>query len=61
MDPESQKNFDRIVALEPAALSEGDITFLRARASYLSADQQAKFAEFLGESDAEDPKPKKSK
>jgi hypothetical protein len=63
MDKKSQENFDRIARLEPAALSAGDIDFLRARQSYLTSDQKVKFAAALGgESEPEDaPKPKKAK
>jgi hypothetical protein len=55
MDTESKKNFDRIVNLEPEALSEGDVVFLKARRSYLTKDEEEKFKDLL------DPKPEAKK
>jgi len=49
MDEQSKATFDEIVAKEPAALSESDIAFLRARRSYLSSQQKEVFAEVLAE------------
>jgi len=40
-------------------LSPGDIVFLRARESYLGADQRIKFAQFIEAPADEDAKPKK--
>ena len=54
MDKDSQAEFDRIVAIEPAALSEGDQAFLKARRDYLTAEQAEIFASILSE-------PKKAK
>jgi hypothetical protein len=58
MDTQSQQNFDRIVALEPAAWTAGDIEFMKAREAYLSADQRDQFGEVLG---FEKPKAAKKK
>lgn len=49
MNPESQEVLKSILANEPAALSEGDIAFLRARRSYLSEEQLAVYASVLEE------------
>jgi hypothetical protein len=50
MDPESEKLLTEIIAMEPAALSDAHIAFLRARQSYLSKDDAEKFASVLEES-----------
>jgi hypothetical protein len=47
MNPEAQAELDRIVAIEPAALSEAEVGFLQARRSYLSEEQKAVYAEVL--------------
>ncbi len=60
MDKQSQKRFDELVAREPAALTEADIFFLRARASYLNEDQKAKFADILGTAKPSKPSRKKA-
>lgn len=49
MDTKSQQKLDEIVRKEPAALTEGDKAFLRARKSYLTAEQVSTFADELGE------------
>lgn len=62
MDSKSQERLDEILAKEPAALTEADGVFLRARASYLTSDQKAKFADELRASSpdsSEEEKPKK--
>lgn len=56
MDDTSKKKLDEITAKEPAALTEGDIVFLKARRSYLTADQLTRYAEVLGQSDEEEEK-----
>jgi hypothetical protein len=58
MNPESQIEFDRIVATEPAALSDADKEFIRARRSYLSEEQKAVYAEVLAEVQESAPRPK---
>lgn len=47
MDEQSKATLDQIVVKEPAALSESEIAFLRARRSYLTEHQKSVFAEFL--------------
>jgi hypothetical protein len=46
-----QEKLAEIVAKEPAALTPGDIEFLRARRSYLTAEQAQTYAAQLGESE----------
>lgn len=50
MDEQSQKTLAEITAKEPAALSESEIAFLRARRSYLTERERDVFAELLAES-----------
>lgn len=52
MDQESEKLLAEITAKEPAALSDADLSFLRARQSYLSRDDAEKFASVLEEAPA---------
>ncbi len=40
---------------EPAALTEADVEFLRARASYLTADQRERFASVLDSKQEPEP------
>lgn len=47
MDQESQNRLAEIVATEPAAITEADAEFLRARSAYLNEEQRAKFADIL--------------
>lgn len=55
MDLDTKKVFDEIVAKEPVELNSDQVAFLRARRSYLNADQLEKFAEILeGVDDAND-------
>lgn len=57
----------KITAKDPEELTETDIIFLKARASYLSEEEKKKFAEILGskessekiEGEIEEIKPKK--
>lgn len=49
MNEEARAELDRIVAIEPAALTDSDRAFLSARRDYLSEDQKATFAEILSE------------
>ena len=42
------KQINELVEKEPAALTEGERVFLRARRSYLTQEQADKFAEVLG-------------
>lgn len=52
MNPEAQAELDRILALEPAALSDADRAFLQARRDYLTEEQKSVFAEALSEQPA---------
>lgn len=74
MNPEAQTELDRILAIEPNAMSEAEAGFLRARRSYLSEEQKAVYADVLkevadtakassagSEEDPEDKGPKKTK
>lgn len=67
MDEQSKAELDRILSVEPAALTESDAAFLRARSSYLSEEQRHVYAEVLAEapaseeSEAEQPKARKSR
>lgn len=65
MDEQSRKVLDEILVKEPAALTEADKEFLRARSSYLSEEHKSVFAEVLGEApaseDAEAAKPRKGR
>ena len=45
MDNQSKAKLDEILRKEFAALTPGDKDFLRARESYLTADQKAAYAE----------------
>lgn len=49
MDEQSKSMLDEILAQEPAALTDADKAFLRARRSYLSEEQKAVYAEVLAE------------
>ena len=49
MDAESMGRLAEITAKEPAALTEDDVAFLRARRNYLSAEHRSVFASVLGE------------
>lgn len=49
MDEQSKATLDAILAQEPAALTDADKDFLRARRSYLSEEQKAVYAEVLAE------------
>ena len=48
---------DEILAQEPAALTDADKAFLRARRSYLTEEQRAVYAEALAEGPAEELAP----
>jgi len=48
MDKDSKKLFDELMAKQPHELRESDIEFLKARQSYLTADQVEVFGETLG-------------
>jgi hypothetical protein len=70
MDEQSQKMLDEILAQEPAALTDADKAFLRARSSYLNEEQRSVYAEVLSEQphaeapsveDGENESPKKAK
>jgi hypothetical protein len=74
MDQESRKMLDEILAQEPAALTDADKAFLRARSSYLNEEQRSVYAEVLAEgqesasteqtseeSEAEQPKARKAR
>lgn len=49
MDIQSRTMLDEILAKEPAALTDGDKAFLRARQDYLSGEQRNVYAEVLAE------------
>lgn len=49
MDAQSKETLDAILATEPAALTDADKAFLRARRSYLSEEQKAVYADVLAE------------
>jgi hypothetical protein len=66
MNQEARAELDRILSLEPAALTDADRAFLSARRDYLSEDQKAVYgvseAPVVEASEAEEaPKPKKTK
>ena len=74
MDELSKATLDAILAQEPAALTDADKAFLRARSSYLNEEQRSVYAEVLAEgqesvnteqtseeSEAEQPKARKSR
>jgi hypothetical protein len=72
MDPQSKATLDAILATEPAALTDADKDFLRARRSYLSEEHRAVYADVLAEqseaesseesqADSEPKAPKKAK
>jgi hypothetical protein len=71
MDAKSKEMLDEILAKEPAAMTDADKGFLRARRSYLNEEQKAVYAEVLAdhpeaeetaseESETEQPKARKS-
>jgi hypothetical protein len=47
MDEQSKAKLDAILATEPAALTDEDKAFLRARSSYLTINQREVYAEVL--------------
>lgn len=49
MDQTWEQKLADILTKEPAALTTGDIEFLRARRSYLAPEQLSLYAEVLGE------------
>jgi hypothetical protein len=53
MDSQSQQQLDTILKKEVTALTPSDIDFLRARASYLTQDQNEAYAHVLQVPDAE--------
>jgi hypothetical protein len=57
MDPKSKEQFEEILRKEPAALTPGDVDFLKARASYLSEADVERYKSVLAE--PEKPKAKK--
>ena len=57
MDKDSQALFTELMAKQPHEMRQSDIEFLKARESYLTADQRELFGETLG---FDKPKPKKS-
>jgi hypothetical protein len=63
MDEQSKAALAEITAKEPAALTESDVAFLRARRSYLTERELDVFAEVLAEVEGEktDEAPKKVK
>jgi hypothetical protein len=70
MNIEAQEELNRVLAMEPVALSLDEMAFLRARRSYLNSDQAAKFAAVLEDEPAteqseaaadEQPAPRKTR
>ena len=62
MDAQSKAMLDEILAKEPAALTDADEDFLRARQSYLSEEQKAVYADVLAEvSASEESEPEQPK
>ncbi len=63
MDDQSKNRLEAILREVPASLSEGDREFVRARQSYLTADERKALAEVLNPKveapKAEEEKPKK--
>lgn len=58
MDAQSKAMLDEILAQEPAALTDADKAFLRARCSYLSEEQKAVYAEALADqTEIDEPTP----
>ena len=55
MDPVSEQRLAEITAKEPAALTQEDIGFMRARRSYLTSDQRETFKAQLSEEPAQEP------
>ena len=51
MDAETEKRLSALLKEEPESLSETDRAFLRARQSYLTADEAKRFASILDEKD----------
>lgn len=49
MDEQSKAKLDAILRIEPAALTDEDKVFLRARNSYLTVPQREVYAEVLSE------------
>lgn len=49
MDEQSKAKLDAILRIEPAALTDEDKVFLRARSSYLTVPQREIYAEVLSE------------
>jgi len=57
MNEEAQKELERILALEPEALTEGDVLFLKARSKYVSKEDKKKFLNELNEEIVVEEKP----
>ena len=53
MDAQSKAMLDEILAQEPAALTDADKAFLRARRSYLTEEHRHVYAEALEQPEAE--------
>lgn len=65
LDEASRVELERILAIEPIALTDSEKAFLRARRDYLTSDQRAVYAEALDteteaklSQDADKPSPK---
>lgn len=61
MNKTAQEELQRIAGLQVEELSEAETAFLRARRSYLSADEAAKFESVLESAEDKKPSEKKSK
>lgn len=55
MDETSRQVLDEILAQEPAALTDADKDFLRARRSYLTEEQRHVYADVLAEDQTFEP------
>ena len=55
MDEQSKTKLDAILRTEPAALTDEDKLFLRARSSYLTINQREVYAEVLSAPEVSEP------
>ena len=61
MNPEAREELDRIVAIEPVALTEYEAGFLRARRDYLTKEQTEVYADVLKAKEVKAEKPETPK
>ena len=57
MDDKSKEMLNEILSKEPAALTDADTGFLRARRSYLNEEQRSVYKEVLAETFEPEPDP----